>query len=286
MKNECNVVKDLLPNYIENLLSEETRNYVEEHLKSCNNCKQIFRIMKDEKKEIDNNDKRDEQVELNHLKKYKRKMSVIKIVLFIFLLLTLIICSVFIVKFYNINTVINNANDKKQELSQIENYSVHTTLYHIDYKTKKQYVTYDEYCYKDGKYKKTSNLYGINFNVKGENSSSRYGNAYTENKDSYVNTLFEPYSLYFQDFGFLKNIKVRVGLVLNQTVREDKFNGTECYIFRVETQEYYNEIWIDKYSLLPIKEVQDVYGKMYDEKIISFSIGEAKDEDVVSKQDD
>lgn len=286
MKNECNIVKELLPNYIENLLSDEAKDYVEKHLESCNKCKQTLEIIRDERTEIENNDKREEQVELNHLKKYKRKMSAIKLVLFVVLLLILSICSLFIVKFKNINTVINNANNKKQELAQIENYSIHTTLYHIDYKTKKQHITYNEYCYKDGKYKETSNFYGINFNVNGQTSSSHYGNAYNEEKSSYINILFEPYSLYFQDFGFFNNIKVRVGLVLNQTVREDKFKGTDCYIFRVETQEYYQEIWIDKYSLIPIKEIQEVYGKMYDEKIISFSIGQVEEEDVISIQDE
>lgn len=285
MKNECNIVKELLPNYIEDLLGEEAKRYVEEHLESCNNCNQTLSMIKDERKETNSYEKREEQVELNHLKKYKRKMSTIKMLLFAFLLLTLIICTSFIVKFYNINTVINNANNKKQELAQIENYKVHTTLHHIDYRTQKQYITYDEYYYKDGKYKKTSNSYGVNFNIQGETSSSNYGNIYNAEKNkTYISTLFKPYSLYFQDFGFFDNIKVRVGLVLNKTVREDKFSGTDCYVFREETDDYYKEIWIDKYSLIPIKEVQDVYGEMYDEKIISLFIGEVEDEDVVTKQ--
>lgn len=284
MKNECNIVKELLPNYIENLLSEEVKRYVEKHLESCNNCKQTLEMIRDERRETNNNKKRDEQVELNHLKKYKRKMSTIKILLFIFLLLTLIICTSFIVKFYNVNSVINNANNKKQELAQIENYKVYTTLHHIDYKTQKQYITYDEYYYKDGKYKKISNSYGINFSIQGKTSSSNYGDIHNDEKNkTYISTLFEPYSLYFQDFGFFDNIKVRVGLVLDKTVREDKFNGTDCYVFRAETDDYYREIWIDKYSLIPIKEVQDIYGEMYDEKIISFFIGEVEDEDILIK---
>ena len=31
--NECKIVQDLLPNYIENLTNEETNKYIEEHLK-------------------------------------------------------------------------------------------------------------------------------------------------------------------------------------------------------------------------------------------------------------
>ncbi len=69
-------------------------------------------------------------------------------------------------------------------------------------------------------------------------------------------------------------------------MREEKFSGTDCYVFRAETPEYYEEIWIDKYSLVPIKEVQEVYGKMYDEKIISFLIGEVKTENILSNQEE
>jgi ABC-type sugar transport system permease subunit len=39
MKNECMIVKDLLPLYIENLVSDETRVFVDEHLTACEDCR-------------------------------------------------------------------------------------------------------------------------------------------------------------------------------------------------------------------------------------------------------
>ena len=39
MKTECSVVRDLLPLYIENMVSEETTQYINEHLKNCDDCK-------------------------------------------------------------------------------------------------------------------------------------------------------------------------------------------------------------------------------------------------------
>lgn len=39
MMNNCDIVKDLLPLYKENLLSEESVKFVEDHLKSCPKCK-------------------------------------------------------------------------------------------------------------------------------------------------------------------------------------------------------------------------------------------------------
>ena len=39
MKNECSIVKDILPLYVEGLISDETKEFVEEHLASCSECK-------------------------------------------------------------------------------------------------------------------------------------------------------------------------------------------------------------------------------------------------------
>jgi hypothetical protein len=46
MKNECNIINDLLPLYIENLISEETRVFVDKHLESCTECKKSLTDMK------------------------------------------------------------------------------------------------------------------------------------------------------------------------------------------------------------------------------------------------
>ena len=42
MESKCKIVQDLLPTYIESLTSEETTNFIEEHLNSCNECKKIY----------------------------------------------------------------------------------------------------------------------------------------------------------------------------------------------------------------------------------------------------
>ena len=39
----CKIVQDLLPNYIEKLTTEETNQFIEEHLKECDECKKSFR---------------------------------------------------------------------------------------------------------------------------------------------------------------------------------------------------------------------------------------------------
>ena len=43
----CNVVKDLLPLYLDECCSEESRKLVEEHIKSCGSCGRLYESMKE-----------------------------------------------------------------------------------------------------------------------------------------------------------------------------------------------------------------------------------------------
>ena len=39
---ECNIVQDLLPNYIEGLVSRETSEFVKKHIDECEFCKNKY----------------------------------------------------------------------------------------------------------------------------------------------------------------------------------------------------------------------------------------------------
>lgn len=45
-KISCNIVRDVLPLYLDDVVSDETKEMVEEHLKSCEACKKEATIMK------------------------------------------------------------------------------------------------------------------------------------------------------------------------------------------------------------------------------------------------
>ena len=49
MKSEipCGIIRDLLPSYIDNLTSEESKSAVKEHLKSCKECRNAYSQMTD-----------------------------------------------------------------------------------------------------------------------------------------------------------------------------------------------------------------------------------------------
>jgi len=48
MKNSCEVVKDLLPLYYDDVCSNESGSIVEEHLLECDTCKKYLDSMKDD----------------------------------------------------------------------------------------------------------------------------------------------------------------------------------------------------------------------------------------------
>ena len=49
MKNECSVVRDILPLYLENMVSEETGEFISEHIAGCPECAAELETLKNEK---------------------------------------------------------------------------------------------------------------------------------------------------------------------------------------------------------------------------------------------
>ncbi len=45
-KKECDIIKDLLPSYVDNICSEASREWIEEHLKGCEECRASAQVMK------------------------------------------------------------------------------------------------------------------------------------------------------------------------------------------------------------------------------------------------
>ncbi|MBM7587925.1 hypothetical protein JOC86_004500 [Bacillus pakistanensis] len=46
MDNKCNIVRDLLPSYIDNLCSQDSIHFIEEHINSCEKCREVLESMK------------------------------------------------------------------------------------------------------------------------------------------------------------------------------------------------------------------------------------------------
>ena len=47
MKYNCEIIKDLLPLYVDNICSSQTREIVEEHLNECADCRAYLKELKE-----------------------------------------------------------------------------------------------------------------------------------------------------------------------------------------------------------------------------------------------
>ena len=120
MKKDCNIVQDLLPNYIERLTNEETNKFIEEHLKTCEDCKKIYDDMKES---LNKNNKNKEKKKVNFLKKYKNKLRILEIIV-----LTIVVA--FVVNTGRKVYIITDLNNKAEKYINSTNY--HKVTYSLD----------------------------------------------------------------------------------------------------------------------------------------------------------
>ena len=63
---ECDIAQDLLFGYKDKTLKDGSKEFVENHLKECEECKKVYEEIKDDNEEIDN-------TEIDYLKKINKK---------------------------------------------------------------------------------------------------------------------------------------------------------------------------------------------------------------------
>lgn len=117
MKNskECDIVKDIIPIYIEKLTSTTTNNFVEKHIEECPQCKKTLENMKKTIK-VDNDT--NEEKHINILKKYNFRMNLLKL-LIIAIIIILFILAGFMYHNYKIYSNILEA--KKTTMTNCNN---------------------------------------------------------------------------------------------------------------------------------------------------------------------
>ncbi len=110
----CAVIQDLLPSYCDKISSKETNLLVEEHLKTCTNCREKLKKLN---KDLNIEKINSQQEEIDFLKGYKKKkrlsivftITIVLIIMFIiFLLINFVIPKYFTGKEYSID--INDVN--------------------------------------------------------------------------------------------------------------------------------------------------------------------------------
>lgn len=104
MKNrDCSIVRDLLPLYVDDVISNDTKQFVDEHISDCISCKKEFELSQKEITTKDTSQTRNTDTEV--IKKMKKKLTRKNLVVGIttaISVLVLTLMSVFIVFFYGI----------------------------------------------------------------------------------------------------------------------------------------------------------------------------------------
>ena len=94
--NTCSLIEDLLPLYVEDMVTETSKKEIEEHLKECDRCSEILRSIKEENKfftneelfERETNDNREKEIKC--IKNIKRKIVINIIITMLITAITII----------------------------------------------------------------------------------------------------------------------------------------------------------------------------------------------------
>lgn len=76
-RNDCKIVQDLLPNYVDKLTTESTNEFIKEHLKECKKCSEVYEKMS-EQIDLDYNI---ENKEVKCMKKVHKKILIMGIII-------------------------------------------------------------------------------------------------------------------------------------------------------------------------------------------------------------
>lgn len=252
MKNkDCNIIQDLLPNYIENLTSENTNKFIEAHIEGCKTCEEILENMKTDLKQKPKPEKR----EIKYAKKVALKLKVLRI----FIIIIVIAIIAFVANTARKYLILRKLDElsKTYVNSKSENYRL---------------VVYSNDMTKDKKFEKCeytrfkNKTLRINTSCESDSNNSYISkdilyfdsdeeifivDVNGKNVNGYIKRNVKEYDYYnypttFNDelkwldkedksgFKGLKNIII-------SNIKEEEFDGTMCYVITFEDRKMYFE---------------------------------------------
>lgn len=217
-KKECKIIQDLLPNYVDNLTSNETNLFIENHLRECNECTSILQNMTKEFEKENVNVKK----EVNYAKKYNVKYKKVKYSLMIIIWSLIFI----ILAFWGRKMIIfNNLYNKMSSYQNATNYYMRIYDYNGFYSlTTETWVKDKNMLQKDNNIKtisiKDNTMY--QYFVEDETMVS------TLNEENFTKEgILKTY--YWDLIELLKNELKNPQNVLKYSIKNAIVNGKECY---------------------------------------------------------
>lgn len=287
MKNkECNIIRDLLPSYIENLTSDDTNTYIENHIKECSDCSTAIKNMK-----TDINIKKDDKKSkdfVDFAKKYNKKFKHMKFFIIFILLLVIITFTVSTTRKY---LILSNCYEKLYNVREANNYHYRIDGYSEDaIYSQEIYRKDDKYLYICSVYDKNNHkvIYPMDMILYYDGQKTYW---YSEDDVSNTKVYFTTDYNKFEDL--LVPEKQNFSEILLRSIfsriNTEIVNGKECYriipssIVNSEKFSFGNNIqYIDKDTGIPLRSISTNASNTYNgmsEHSIEFNT--VTDEDLV-----
>ena len=239
-KTNCKIVQDLLPNYIENLTNEETNRFIEEHLKECPECQKVLENMQKEIKV--STTKRDDR-EVKYIKKYNKKLKILKYAL-------LIIILIYVIAVGRRTIIMSSLSGKATENQINDNYYVRLYSYRGDTLTiTESYNKGEDYLTTLTRVVNGSNIQKITYYKKGEEQLfiiESDGKKNILNSETMLGGHILPVT--YVSNGILANLQYALITGIDSTY----CNGKECYVIKGSSYERY----IDKETGFAVRDIE------------------------------
>ena len=309
IENECKIIADLLPNYIENVTSKETDKFIEEHLKTCKKCKEKVENLR----ELEVNQEKAEKEEKKQQKKLKRRNKIKLILKFIAIIIVIGLVCAWGYKLYkhikgkNNHELIEKVYNKYQEIKAVGNYRVsveNKNLGGTDYTNDRdsRFIcvngkTKEELTSNTGievKYSAIINNCKITLNIEND---SKYDELFiTSNFDEH-NLDISSYNKADTQLAILEFYKDLDAKKLSGfDVKNKKYQGKQYYVIieqvGAKEDEIYthSEIWVEKETMLVERMLnENVYSDGYESKYeyrFNWSIGTVSEEEINLTQEE
>ena len=258
-KKECKIVQDLLPSYIDNLTTKETKDYIEEHLEKCQDCKQVLESMK---KDFNLNITKKDNQEVKYIKKFNKKINILKLII-------LSVIVVFIILTARKVIIISNLSQNAENTINTENYHTITYSYQLEDHSKTEVFSLGDKKkiimtqIKDNKVNKIT-MFAKKSESSNEVNDKYIANIYRESKDEKVVNLDQEIEIFVnpQNVTHTENWLQLFIYSIFSSIKNTTFNGQECYYisnFKSYDSNLEEGAYINKSTGLPISSIAYEY---------------------------
>ncbi len=275
-KKICNIILDLLPMYIENDVTNDTKEFIEEHIKECSNCKDKLDVMKMNIAKEEDRLKNDTKIEIEKIKKVNKKLKIHKGVLIvssiIISIIAIILLGCTIYKEFN-KTLYDNIQEIYDENIKLNNYHLTKKYIYKNYFEAGSFELINDIYYKDSKFKICENFKSMNTDT---SEKIRYGEIgsdkiteidINDNSIKEIDINDENSTDVIKHFSYVDNNYILDDIGYYVSLDDFKnidykdmeikvLDEREWYVYKKGNEINYNEYWIDKNNLTDIRLIE------------------------------